>query len=166
MTTRSSRPRGTPSRTARSRARSRATSRSRSTRGSRADPRRRRLGSVRVRAVAQLEDREERLLRDLDAPDLLHALLALLLAFEQLALAGDVAAVALGGDVLAERLDGLAGDDLRADGGVDRDVELLARDLRAQLLGQGAADVVGLVAVDDHAQRVHGVAREQHVELD
>ena len=34
-------------------------------------------------------------------PDLLHALLALLLLLEQLALAGDVAAVALRDDVLA-----------------------------------------------------------------
>src|SRR5881396_4445604 len=90
--------------------------------------------------VAELQDGEERLLGNLDAPDLLHALLALLLALEELALAGDVAAVALGGDVLAVGLDGLAGDDVRADRGLDRDVELLARDLLAQLLGQPAAD--------------------------
>src|SRR5689334_22519159 len=97
--------------------------------------------------VAQLEDRQERLLGHLDAADLLHALLAFLLALEQLALAADVAAVALGRDVLAVGLDRLAGDDRRPDRGLDGHVELLARDLGAQLLGQRAADLVGLVAV-------------------
>ena len=67
------------------------------------------------RVVAELQDGQERLLGHLDAPDLLHAPLALLLLLEQLALARDVAAVALGDDVLAEGLDRLAGDDVRAD---------------------------------------------------
>jgi hypothetical protein len=58
--------------------------------------------------------------------DGLHPLLALLLLLEQLALAGHVAAVALGGDVLAEALDGLAGDDLAADGALEGDLELVA----------------------------------------
>ena len=53
---------------------------------------------------SDLEHRKERLLRDLDRADLLHPLLALLLLLEQLALAGDVAAVALGEHVLAQRL--------------------------------------------------------------
>jgi hypothetical protein len=44
----------------------------------------------------------------LDAADHLHALLALLLLLEQLALAGDVTAVALGEHVLADRADVLA----------------------------------------------------------
>ena len=57
------------------------------------------------RSLATLEHGQERLLRDLDPPDLLHALLPFLLLLEELALAGDVAAVALGGDVLAQRLD-------------------------------------------------------------
>src|SRR5215208_5889255 len=82
-------------------------------------------------AVAELEDGEERLLGHLDAPDLLHPPLALLLLLEQLALAGDVAAVALGDHVLAEGLDRLARDDLRAHGVLDRHVVLLARDLLA-----------------------------------
>src|SRR6266576_4464395 len=42
--------------------------------------------------LVNLEDREEGFLRDLDRPDLLHALLALFLFFEQLPFAGDVAA--------------------------------------------------------------------------
>src|SRR5215208_3693823 len=94
--------------------------------------------------VAEFEHGEERLLGHLDPTDLLHPPLALLLLLEQLPLAADVAAVALGGDVLAEGLDRLAGDDLRADGGLDRHVVLLARDLLAQPLGEHLALVVGL----------------------
>ena len=116
--------------------------------------------------AVELQDGQERLLGHLDAADLLHALLALLLALEQLALARDVTAVALGGHVLAERLHRLAGDDLRADRGLDRHVVLLARDLLAQPLDQRRGRLVGLVPVHDHRQRVDGVAGEQHVELD
>src|SRR5215207_9161369 len=75
-----------------------------------------------------LQHGEECLLRDLDRPDLLHPLLALLLLLEQLPLAGDVAAVELRGDVLAQRLDGLAGDHVRADRRLHGDVEKLPRD--------------------------------------
>src|SRR5699024_10271456 len=67
-------------------------------------------------------------LRDLRGPDVLHPPLALLLLLQELALAGDVTAVALGKHVLADRPDGLAGDDPRADGRLDGDLELLARD--------------------------------------
>ena len=48
--------------------------------------------------------------------------------FEQLALAGDVTAVAFGQDVFAKRGYGFAGDDLGADGSLDGDFKLLARD--------------------------------------
>src|SRR5690348_3097878 len=116
-------------------------------------------------AISALEDRQERFLRDLDLPDLLHALLAFLLALQQLALARDVAAVALGGDVLAHGLDGLAGDDPAADGGLDGHLVELARDDAPQLLHQRLAPLVGLVAVDDDAERVHRIAVEQDVEL-
>src|SRR3954452_15647123 len=52
-----------------------------------------------------LEHRQEGLLRNLDGAHHLHALFAFLLLLQQLALAADVAAVALGGDVLAEGVD-------------------------------------------------------------
>ena len=55
-----------------------------------------------------LERRNKSLLRDIDLAELAHALLALFLLLEKLALAGDVAAIALGGDVLAEGAHGLA----------------------------------------------------------
>ena len=51
---------------------------------------------------AAAEHREERVLRNLDVADLFHTRLALLLLLEELALTGDVAAIALGRDVLAQ----------------------------------------------------------------
>src|SRR5665213_2173108 len=117
-------------------------------------------------SAAELEHREEGLLRHLDAPDLLHPLLAFLLLLEQLALARDVAAVALRDHVLAEGLDRLARDHVRSDRRLDRHVVLLTGDLRPQPLGQHLAELIGLVAVHDHRERIDWVAAEQHVELD
>src|SRR5215207_6804269 len=85
--------------------------------------------------AAQLEHGQEGLLGHLDLPHLLHALLARFLLLEQLSLAGHVAAVALGDDVLAHWPDRLSGDDLGADRRLDRDLELLPRNLLAQPLG-------------------------------
>src|SRR6185436_1964642 len=70
---------------------------------------------ARSSTIPPLQDGEERLLRNLHRADLLHAFLALFLFVEQLALARDVAAVALGDHVLAQRLDVLARDDVAAD---------------------------------------------------
>src|SRR5215470_6835518 len=72
----------------------------------------------RVSFFSNLENGEEGFLRDLDAADRLHALLARLLLLEELALARDVSTVALRQDVLAQRLDRLARDDLSADRGL------------------------------------------------
>src|SRR5690606_34341870 len=60
---------------------------------------------------AGIENGHERFLRNVDAADRLHPLLAFLLLGPQLALARDVAAVALGGHVLAHGRDRFAGDD-------------------------------------------------------
>src|SRR5687768_17080309 len=68
--------------------------------------------------LVEVEHREERLLRHLHPADLLHALLALLLLLEELALPRDVAAVALREHVLATRLDRLACDHTRTDRGL------------------------------------------------
>ena len=57
----------------------------------------------------------------------------------------DVAAVALGDTFLRSAADGFAGDDLGADGGLDRDFELLARDQFPHLRDQRAAALVGVV---------------------
>src|SRR5262245_48031594 len=74
--------------------------------------------SVVLMERSALQDREKGLLRDLHPADLLHPTLAFLLLLQQLALARDVAAVALGGHVLAHRLDGLPGDHAAADRGL------------------------------------------------
>src|SRR5882757_4569746 len=96
-------------------------------------PERRSRAAEGVMSVVQLQRGHGRLLGDLHATDLLHALLPLLLAVEELALARDVTAVALGDHVLALGLNRLAGDDAPADRRLDRYVEQLARDELAQL---------------------------------
>jgi hypothetical protein len=58
-----------------------------------------------------------------DAPIFAHPRLAHLLLLEELALPRRVAAIAFRRHVLAERSDRLAGDDLAADRGLDRDLE-------------------------------------------
>src|SRR4051812_25340531 len=99
-----------------------------------------------ARALAvEREHGQERLLGHLDGADDLHALLALLLLLEQLALARDIAAVALGEHVLALGLDGLTRDDARADRGLDGHVEELPRDDLAQALDERLAGLVGAV---------------------
>src|SRR5690606_24531965 len=109
---------------------------------------------------------DEGLRRALAPPDVLHPLLALLLLLAQLALPGDVTAVALGEHVLAQRPDRLAGDDPRADGRLDRDLELLPGDDLAKLAGHLHPVGVRLVAVDDRTERVDLLVVEQDVDLD
>ena len=108
--------------------------------------------------LRDLQHAKERFLGQFDGADLLHALLALLLLFEELALSGDVAAIALGDDVLAERLDRVGGDDLRADRGLDTDFVLLARDDFLEPFDHRPAAVVGELPVDDEGQGVHRIA--------
>src|SRR5438105_5481995 len=115
--------------------------------------------------LLNLEHREKRLLGNLDRADLLHALFPFALLLEQLALAGDVAAVALGRHILAQRPDRLARDHLRPDRRLDHDLEQLARNQVLQLLGDLASPFIRLVLVNDHAEGVHGLAVEQHVQL-
>src|ERR1700721_4857591 len=67
-----------------------------------------------LRFSSYLQHGEERLLRDFHTTQLFHALLALFLFLEQLALARDIAAVAFGEHVLAQRLHGGARDDRAA----------------------------------------------------
>src|SRR6185437_15406528 len=123
-------------------------------------------GGHRWAGSLHLQHRQERFLRDLDRPDLLHALLSFLLLFEELALARHVAAVAFGEHVLAERFDGSSRDYFGADSGLDDDLEQLARDELFELVGHLASPLVRFVTVDDDRERVDGVAVDEHVELD
>src|SRR5687768_8001120 len=86
----------------------------------------------RLVAGAEAEDGHEGFLRNLDAPDELHPRLALFLLLEELALARDIAAVALREHILAHCLHGFPGDDPAADRSLDRDVEHLSRDQAPQ----------------------------------
>src|SRR5258708_27320391 len=88
---------------------------------------------------------DEGFLRDFHPADRLHPLLALLLPLQQLALAADVTAIALGEDVLAQRPDVLAGDDARAAGRLHRHLEPLARDELLEPGGHGQARTPGRV---------------------
>ena len=83
---------------------------------------------VSERLFIHLQHRQKRFLRNLYAADFLHPLLAFFLFFEQFAFARDVAAVAFGDDVFAHGFDGFAGDDFRADGGLNGDLKHLPRD--------------------------------------
>src|SRR4051812_9926281 len=114
--------------------------------------------------LVDLKDRQEGFLRDLDRSHLFHALLALLLLLEKLALAADVSAIALRENVLADRLHRLARDDLRPDRRLDDDLEQLPRDQLLQLVGDLAAPVVRLVGVADDAERIDRLAVDQHVQ--
>src|SRR4029079_12478445 len=93
----------------------------------------------------RLEHREEGLLGDLHVAHHLHTLLAFLLFLQELALARDVTAIALGGDVLAEGVDRRAGDDVAADGALDGDLEVLPRDGLGQPLAVVEGGVPGLL---------------------
>src|SRR5258708_11407467 len=101
------------------------------------------LRRLRSLLFSDLQYGEEGFLGDVDFADALHALFAFFLFFEELAFAGDVAAVALGDDVFADGGDRLARDDLGADGGLDGDLAHLAGDEFAHLGDEGAASVVG-----------------------
>jgi hypothetical protein len=85
-------------------------------------------------------------------------------AFWPSGFAAHVAAVALGEDVFAEGLDGFAGDDLAADGGLDGDFELVAGDLLAEFGAQGTAALLGPFLVDDRGEGLDGVAVDEDVE--
>src|SRR6266851_4253429 len=100
-----------------------------------------------------LEDREERFLRNIHLADALHALLAFLLFFEELALARDVAAVALGENVFADRRDRFARNHAAADRGLNRHFKQLPRNQFSKAGHEFAAALVGMFAVANQRQR-------------
>ena len=59
--------------------------------------------------------------------DLLHALLAFLLFFEEFSFTRYITAVALGSHILADGLDSFAGNDFGTDSSLHGNVELLSR---------------------------------------
>src|SRR5260370_5508656 len=124
-----------------------------------------RAGSATTALLPNLEQGQESLLRNLDAPDLFHPLLAFLLLLEQLSFSRDIAAVTFGGNVLAQRLDGFARDNLGADAGLNRHFEHLARDQFAHLFAQRPAPFVSLVAMHDYRKRVDHLALDPNIQF-
>ena len=99
-------------------------------------------------------------------PDRLHPLLAFFLLFQQLALAGDVAAVALGDNVLPHGGDTLRGDDFAA----DRRLELISNIWRGRISFSFSTSclprVIRFVPVRDERKRIHALAVDEDVHLD
>src|SRR5579862_182897 len=124
-----------------------------------------RAGSATIALLPNLEQGQESLLRNLDAPDLFHPLFAFLLLLEQLSFAGDIAAVTLCGHILAQRLDGFPRNNLGADPGLNRDFEHLARDQLAHLFAQRPAPFISLVAMHDYRKRVHHLAIDPNIQF-
>jgi hypothetical protein len=87
------------------------------------------------------------------------------LLVQQLALARDIAAIAFGGHVLAQRADRFARDDASADGRLDGDLEHLPRNQILQALAQHTPAIIGLGAMHDDGQRVHRFGIDQDGEF-
>ena len=113
----------------------------------------------------KLQDCHERTLRHLHSTYLAHSLLTLLLLLEQLALTGDVTAVALGRHILAYSLDRLPGDYFRAYGRLDSYVELLPRDKLLQFLADFPAEIIRMVLVYQAGERVGRLSVQEDIQL-
>src|SRR5262249_14615577 len=114
--------------------------------------------------VGVVEHSEECVLRNRNAPYLLHTFLPLFLLFEEFSFSGDVAAVTLGRDVLAQRGNIFAGNHPTADRGLDRYFELMTVDLALELLYQLAPAPIRMGTMDDGGKRVDSLARDQNIE--
>src|SRR6202162_1961640 len=124
-----------------------------------------RAGSATIALFPDLEQGQESLLRNLDAPDLFHPLLAFLLLLEQLSFSRDIAAVTFGGHILAQRLDRFARDNLGADSGLNRDFEHLARYQLEPLFAHRPASFVSLIAMHDYRKRVDHLAVDPYIQF-
>src|SRR5690625_6744880 len=81
--------------------------------------------------VIHRENSKKSLLWHLNRAHLLHPFLALFLFFQKFSFSGYIAAIAFGRNIFAYCADGFAGDDLRADRSLARNVKLV---LRAQFV--------------------------------
>src|SRR4029078_3197843 len=113
--------------------------------------------------VVDLQNGQERLLRDFHGADLLHALLARLLFLQQLPFARDIAAIALRQHVLAQRLYRLARDDMRTDDTLHRHVEHLARNQPAHARGKVRAAILAVGSMPYQVYRIIASAVDHKV---
>ena len=77
---------------------------------------------------------------------------------EQFFLPRDVAAIAFGQNIFAQRFDRLASDDLSADRRLNRNFEQLPWDIFLQAFGNLPAAGVGFVGMNDERKRVDNLA--------
>src|SRR5579883_3358899 len=117
-------------------------------------------------SAVHFQRRDKGFLRDLDLAELPHLLLACLLLFQELALAGHVAAIAFRGHILAQGAHGLAGNDLPADRGLNRNLEHVLRNEFLQLFDHGAAARLGPVPVDEHGERIDRLSIDEDRHFD
>ena len=99
-----------------------------------------------LNGLVHLEHRQEGRLRHLDVTNLAHTLLTLLLLLQELAFTRNITTVALRSHILTHSLHRLTGDDLRTDGCLDGNIELLARDEFLELLAHLTTKIVGMSA--------------------
>src|SRR5262245_66591059 len=116
--------------------------------------------------LVHLERGNERLLRNLHLTELAHSLLALLLLLKKLALPRDVAAIALGEHVLAQRPDRFARAGAPADRRLDRNLEEVRWNELLELLAHGAAAALCARTMHDHGERIDGLAVDEDRHLD
>ena len=116
--------------------------------------------------VVGAEDGDERLLRDVDVADFLHALLAFALLVKKLAFTGDIAAVAFGENVFAELTDIFAGDDFAADGALNGDLKHLRRNGFTKTFADHAGTSDGAVRMANGGESVNRFAVDENFELD
>src|SRR4051812_37138117 len=103
--------------------------------------------SIRPSVRIHFEGGDEGFLRDVDAAELAHLLLALFLLVQQLALACNVAAIAFGRDVLAQRLDGFTCNHLAADRRLHGNLEEVPRNQILELLAHRTSPHFGACAM-------------------
>ncbi len=115
-------------------------------------------------SLIRLQHRQKRFLGDADLAHLLHAFLAFGLLGQKLAFAGDVAALALGGHVFADRRDGFTSDDPAADRRLDYHLEKMPVNFAAQLFDQLPATAFGRGAMHDRRQGIDPLAGDQYIE--
>ncbi len=86
--------------------------------------------------------------------------------FEKFGLAVAVAGVDFDGDIFTVGTDGFPGEDAGADGGLECNLEILARDDFFEFFGDGTTDGVGLGAVAHEGEGVDFIASDQIVDTD
>ena len=108
---------------------------------------------------------EECFLRHFDVADLLHAFLSFLLFLEEFAFSADVSSVAFCRHVLPLAFYCLSCHDLRCDGGLYGDVELLSGYEFLQFLAHTPSEGDGVIDVCECGESIDALAVEEDVEL-